>query len=58
MDAFAAWLRICDSVTAFVTEGMMTDDFPEYDWYSCFEYGDHPAQAVSGALFRGGFFYF
>lgn len=52
MDAYATWLRICDWVTALVTEGMLTDDFPEYDWRACYEWGDSPARAVSGAVTR------
>lgn len=50
MDAYAAWLKICDWITAFVTEGMMTDDFPEYDWRAAYEWGDSPQRAVSGAV--------
>lgn len=52
MDAYAAWLKICDWVTAMVTEGMMHDDFPEYDWYESFQWGDNPVRAVSGAVTR------
>lgn len=48
--AYSSWLRICDTITAFATEGMMTDDFPDYDWRACFEWGDPPAAAVSGAV--------
>lgn len=48
--AYSSWLRICDTITAFVTEGMMTDDFPDYDWRECFEWGESPAAAVSGAV--------
>jgi hypothetical protein len=56
MDAFAAWLKICDWLTAFVTEGMMTDDFPDYDWRSAFDWGDPPQVAVSGAVVRSKLF--
>lgn len=52
MGTFAAWIRVCDWLTAVCTEGMMTDDFPEYDWRGAWEWGDHPTRAVSGALFR------
>ena len=58
MDAYAGWLKLCDWVLGFCAEGMMTDDFPDYDWAACFEWGDSPAQAVSGALYRGGLFDF
>lgn len=51
MDTYAAWLKVCDWVTAFVTEGMMTDDFPDYDWRACWHWGDSPTQAVSGAVY-------
>lgn len=49
---YAAWLRICDWLMALASEGMMTDDFPDYDWLGCWRWGDHPAQAVRGALER------
>lgn len=53
MDAFAAWLKVCDWLVAFATGGMMTDDFPEYPWLECYEWGDHPVRAVQGALAGG-----
>lgn len=56
MDAYAGWLKLCDWIAGFCTEGMMHDDFPEYDWHDSFDWGDSPAQAVSGALWRAGFY--
>ncbi len=50
MDTFAAWVKVCDWVMAFVTEGMMTDDFPDFDWRAAFEWGDTPQAAVRGAI--------
>jgi hypothetical protein len=52
MDTFAAWMKVCDWIAAIVTGGMMTDDFPDYDWRSSWEWGDHPAQAVRAAATR------
>lgn len=54
MDAYAAWLRICDVLAALATEGCMTDDFPEYPWRAFFERGDDPVRAVRGAIVRRG----
>lgn len=54
MDAYTGWLKMCDWVTAFVTEGMMTDDFPDYDWHASYSWGDTPLTAVRGALFLAG----
>lgn len=56
MDAFAAWVRVCDWVMAFATEGMMTDDFPDFDWRSAFEWGCTPYMAVRGAITRSKLF--
>lgn len=50
MDTYAAWLKVCDWLTATVTGGMMTDDFPDYDWRGAFEWGDHPTFAVRGCV--------
>ena len=50
MDAYAVWLRMCDWLTAFETEGMMHDDFPDYDWRGCYTWGDTPFEAVTGIL--------
>jgi hypothetical protein len=52
MGTFAAWIRACDRLVAYATEGMMTDDFPMYDWRSCYEWGDTPEAAVLGVLTR------
>lgn len=54
MDAFAAWVRVCDWLLAVCTEGMMHDDFPDYDWRACFDWGDPPANAVSGVVYKHG----
>jgi hypothetical protein len=47
-----AWLRACDVLLAFATEGMMTDDFPDYDWFEAHAWGDPPEIAVQGAVER------
>jgi hypothetical protein len=50
MDAYTVWLRVCDWIAAYWTEGSMTDDFPEYDWRGAYEWGDDPVRAVRGAI--------
>jgi hypothetical protein len=50
MDAFAAWLFLCDLVAGFVAEGRMTDDFPDYDWHDAWAWGETPMRAVRAAL--------
>lgn len=59
MDAYAAWLKVCDWLAAVATEGMMHDDFPDFDWLEAYEWGDHPAVAVKACLstctFAGGY---
>lgn len=44
------WLKLCDWIAALVTEGMMTDDFPDFDWHGAWVWGEHPSRAVGAAL--------
>lgn len=52
MDGYTMWIWVCDWLIAVCTGGMMHDDFPEYPWHECWEWGEHPTSAVSGALHR------
>jgi hypothetical protein len=48
--AYGMWLDRCDKLLALLTEGQMTDDFPDYDWRSAWSWGEDPRRAVMAAV--------
>jgi hypothetical protein len=43
-------MAMCDRMTAMLTGGMMTDDFPDYDWRAAYAWGEDPGHAARNAL--------